>query len=89
MRPIVTEVMNENLETEPTSEEIRIVVFQMHHTKAPGTDAFHALFYQKFWDVVGDDMVCFVKSWWRGLIDLKEVNQTCISLIPECNNQRL
>ena len=60
---MVTKAMNDNLDTEPTAEEIRTAVFQMHHTKALGADGFHALFYQKFWDVVGDDVVCFVKQW--------------------------
>lgn len=45
---IVTTEMNEILEVDPTYDEVRRALFQMHPTKAPGTDGFHALFFQKF-----------------------------------------
>lgn len=57
----------------------------MHPTKAPGTDGFYALFYRKFWDVLGEDVVGLVKKWWRGCLDLKPINKTCITLIPKCH----
>ena len=85
---IVTDEINLLLEEEPLSFEIRDVVFQMHPTKAPRLDGFQALFYQKFWDVVGGDVVCLVKKWWSGLVDLKSINKTCVSLIPKCIEPR-
>jgi hypothetical protein len=71
---MMTDNMNESLDVEPTAEEIRSATFQMHPTKAPGIDGFHALFYQKFWDIVGDDVVCLVKSWWQWYFHLKCIN---------------
>ena len=68
---MVTDEMKEMLNAEPHADEGRTTVFQMHPTKASGTDDFHALFFQKFWDVIGGDVVCMVKKWWRGSIDLK------------------
>ena len=85
---IVTADMNDFLDTEPTTEEIRSATFQMHRTKAPGIDGFHALFYQNFRNIVGYDVVSFMKSWQRGLYDFKEVNKTCVALIPKCNEQK-
>lgn len=85
---VITDDMNEFLDAELTEEEIRRAVFQMHPTKAPGTDGFHALFFQKFWDIIRGDVVGLVKKWWRGLIDLKKINKTCISLIPKCNEPK-
>ncbi|GMI67469.1 hypothetical protein HRI_000416200 [Hibiscus trionum] len=38
-------------------EEIRSALFQMNPSKAPGVDRFHASFYQRHWDVVGD-VIC-------------------------------
>lgn len=44
----ITEQMNEALNADITSEEIRTATFQMHLPKSPGTNGFHAIFYQKF-----------------------------------------
>ena len=59
---VVTDDMNIVLDEEPTSKEVREALFQMHPTKAPGIDGFHALFFQKFWDVIGDDVVLLIKN---------------------------
>lgn len=56
----------------------------MHSNKAPGIYGMHALFFQKFWHIVGPDIICFVQSWWRGERELYTINQTCIVLIPKC-----
>ncbi|XP_021716657.1 uncharacterized protein LOC110684510 [Chenopodium quinoa] len=88
IEPIVTEEMRRELETEPTKEEIHEALFQMHPTKAPGPGGMHALFFQKFWGTLGGDIINYVKSWWRGLVDLKEVNRTCIVLIPKCDKPK-
>ena len=79
----VTDQINEALDANPIVEEIRTATFQMNPTKAPGTDDFHAIFYQKLWDIVGEYVLCLVKKWWRGLIDLKTINKTCVSLISK------
>lgn len=53
---IVSAKMNSILDEEPTYEEIRTTLFQMHPTKAPGMDGFHAICFQKFWDIVEDEL---------------------------------
>ena len=81
--------MNLQLCEEPFKDEIRSALFQMHLTKVPGIDGFHALFFQKFCDVVGDDVNVLVKIWWRKKnIDLHHINKTCISLIPKCSDSK-
>src|SRR4051812_49814496 len=45
-----------------TKDEVYKAFFNMGPLKAPGPDGFHAIFYQKFWNVVGDSVFNFVKS---------------------------
>ena len=56
----VTDDMQEFLSSEFTAEEVKVVLFQMGPTKAPGPDGMNALFYQKFWHVVGNNVVLAV-----------------------------
>ena len=53
----ITDEMHEVLSSEYTAKEVKVALFQMGPTKAPGPDGINALFYQKFWHVVGDTVV--------------------------------
>lgn len=68
---VVSDEMNEELDKEPSDEDIKEALFQMHSNKVPEPDGMHALFFQNFWHIVGGDIILFVKNWWRGNIDLK------------------
>ena len=37
-------------------EEIRRALFSLNPDKTPGPDGLTAAFYQRFWDIVGDDL---------------------------------
>ncbi|XP_021716025.1 uncharacterized protein LOC110683931 [Chenopodium quinoa] len=60
---------------------IVFALFQMHPNKAPGPDGMHALFFQSFWHIIGPDVGSYVKKWWRGEVELHDINNTCIVLI--------
>ena len=49
----VTKEMNENLNRSFTKEEVAIALKQIHPTKAPGPDGMSAIFYQKYWSIMG------------------------------------
>ena len=49
----VTEDMNESLNRNFTREEVATALKQIHPTKAPGLDGMFAIFYQKYWSIVG------------------------------------
>ena len=53
----VTQEMNEELVAEFKAEEVWQALQQMHPTKAPGPDGMSPIFYQKYWDIVGHDVV--------------------------------
>lgn len=75
--------MNEELLTEFKAEEVWRALKQMHPTKASGPDDMSLIFYQKYWDLVGSDVIkCVLNALNSGVMpsDLKE---TFICLIPE------
>ena len=52
--------MNDSL-TAPVSEwEVKLALFAMYPDKAPGPDGMTALFYQKFWDIVKEDLTLWL-----------------------------
>ena len=57
MQHKMTSEMQEVLSREYSVEEVKVALFQMGTTKAPGSNGMNALFYYKFWHVVGDDVI--------------------------------
>jgi hypothetical protein len=62
----VDDNMNADLCKPYTDEEIKIALFQMGLTKAPGPDGFPALFYQTHWEFLKEDVchvvICFLNA---------------------------
>ncbi|XP_073049463.1 uncharacterized protein [Primulina eburnea] len=56
VEPTVDCTMNRILTGPFTPKEIHRALFDVNPDKARGLDGFSALFYQKFWDVIGDDV---------------------------------
>ncbi|KAM1225451.1 hypothetical protein ACFX13_044918 [Malus domestica] len=85
----VTPEMNSLLCAEYLDEEIKEALFQMDPHTASGPDGLSPLFYQKFWDIVGPDVIAAVKSFLTSGCILKQLNYTMVSLIlkvPEPTN---
>lgn len=79
----ITLEMNEALLEEFRDEEIRIALNQMHPTKSPDPDSMPPIFYQKYQDVVGPNVIsCIMKSLNYG-IKPYALNETYICLIPK------
>ncbi|MBA0586265.1 hypothetical protein Gorai_017013, partial [Gossypium raimondii] len=71
------------LEKPITDEEIRVSLFDMAPLKAPSSDRFHVLFFQKKWSIVGRVVCDLVKAIFdSGIID-SDLNNTFIVLIPK------
>ena len=56
---------------------------QMHPNKSPRPDIFNPIFYQQFWDLVGDDIYRDSLEWMNNLCFPPTVNNTNICLIPK------
>lgn len=59
---IITEEDNDFLITAPTQEEVKEVVFSMDPNSTSGSDGFNRFFFQKFWDIIKDDITDKVKE---------------------------
>ena len=79
----VTDDMRQTLSNEFTADEIKEALFQMGPTKAPGPDGMNALFYQKFWHIVGDNVISAVLDFFNSGVLEPEINHTNIVLIPK------
>ena len=70
----------------PTGQEIKAMIFYMHSQKAPGPDGLPALFYQRYWNIVGSTVIEAIQSFFRSDRILKEVNNSLLVLIPKINS---
>lgn len=66
--------------------EIGEAINQMHPLKAPGSDGIPALFYQKYWHIVGEEIQSMVLGILNEDKSPASINKTFIALIPKCKN---
>uniref|UniRef100_A0A2N9G3M1 Reverse transcriptase domain-containing protein n=1 Tax=Fagus sylvatica TaxID=28930 RepID=A0A2N9G3M1_FAGSY len=83
LEQVVSQDMNDSLLFPITEEEVKIALFQMNPSKAPGPDGMSALFFQKYWHVIGTDITNAVLDCISSRKLLKSVNYTHIALIPK------
>lgn len=81
--------MNAGLNAPYTQEEVKITLFQMFPTKSPGPDGFPTHFYQRHWDLCGDEVTQAVLRIIRGEESAACVNDTLLVLIPKVVNPTL
>lgn len=58
-------------------------------SKALGSDGFHALFYQRCWDVIGPQVSLSVLEVLKGRASVKDINGTNLVLIPKKTSPEL
>ncbi|GMY35564.1 hypothetical protein FCV25MIE_30806 [Fagus crenata] len=76
---VVTPDMNRQLLSQFTAVEVQQATFQMHPSKAPGPDGMSSFFFQKYWHIVGQDVVMAVLSVLNSANRLKQVLPIIIS----------
>ena len=79
----VTQHMNDLLTSPYINEEVKTALFQMFPTKLPGPDGFPAHFYQRHWDICGDEVTRAVLGIVRGEESDNYVNDTVLVPIPK------
>ena len=79
----VTWDMNQQLIKEFTSEEVLMALQQMHPTKSPKPDDMSAIFYKKYWSIVGNDVTKMALNVLNSNMSMVEINKTNITLVPK------
>ncbi|CAM8996214.1 unnamed protein product [Rhodiola kirilowii] len=79
----VTDYHNSLLAAPYTEREVTEALFQLHPSKAPGLDGFHAGFFHKNWSVVKHDFIASCLSALNDGVVLPRVNDTLIVLLPK------
>ncbi|KAA3480967.1 reverse transcriptase [Gossypium australe] len=80
---IIRQEDNVILLTPYRAEDIEIALKGMGPTKAPGPDGFPALFFQRYWHIVGDDVIKFCLGILNENQIFGDLNYTDIVLIPK------
>ena len=83
---VVTVAMNNILIQDFKAEEVEQAIKQMSPSKAPGPDGMPPIFYQKYWNVLGSDVISTVLSCLNFGCLLKSINHTFLTLIPKVKN---
>ena len=65
------------------ASEVRKAVFQLGAFKAPSPNGFLAIFYQRYWDIVGPLVTSVALFFLNSGHLFQELNATCIALIPK------
>ena len=83
---VVMGEMASNLVRPYTEEEVRTALFQMHPSKAPSPNGMSPFFFQRFWHIVGHDIIEAILSVLHSRRYLHKMNYTYIVLIPKKGN---
>jgi hypothetical protein len=63
-------------------------VFDSHPNGAPGPDGISFRFYQKFWDLVKNDLLDLFSDFCHDKLDLYRLNFALITIIPKEKDAR-
>lgn len=62
VQPTITDQLNSELLRPIDGKEVKTTLFQMNPDKAPGADGMTLGFFQKYWNIVGRDIIKIVRD---------------------------
>lgn len=89
LRCITTKILEDkkrDMERPFNKAEVEVAVKSMNPNRAPGLDGVHALFYQKYWEIIGDDITKVCLQVLNEGMDVSLLNKTFIALIPKVSS---
>lgn len=75
--------MNEELIKPYTKEEIQTSLFSIYPAKAPEKDGIPAVFYQKYWKMVGNSVINAYLNYLNENRVFNDLNHTLLALVPK------
>ena len=78
--------MNVELTRDFTSEKVRTALYHVHPTKALSPNVMSAIFYQKYWEIVGTSVTNMVLNVLNSDALLSDINSTNIVLVLKVKN---
>ncbi|XP_075499320.1 uncharacterized protein LOC142537712 [Primulina tabacum] len=69
-----------------SAAEVRKALFDMHPNKALGPDGMSVLFFQKFWDVIGEETTAAILKILNDGAAIEDWNATIVTLVPKIQN---
>ncbi|KAM1750468.1 hypothetical protein ACFX11_008712 [Malus domestica] len=82
----ITLEMNALLCSPFTNDEVKDAAFHLGSLKAHGPDGFPGFFYNRFWHILNETIVCTTNDFSKENILLSQINKTHIALIPKVPN---
>jgi hypothetical protein len=83
---VITDEDNSIICSIPDEVEIYQTIISLGLNKAPGPNGMTGLFYKTYWNIVKNQVVTSIQSFFRGGYMLKEFNHTNIALILKIDN---
>ncbi|KAK5840387.1 hypothetical protein PVK06_009286 [Gossypium arboreum] len=83
IEPCISQLMMEDIKNNFSYEEVCLALKEMSPLKSSGDDGLGAIFYQRFWHIVGKDVADFCIETLHGLHNIADINSTRIVLIPK------
>jgi len=87
--PLLTALDRHVLEKSYTSSEVKKALFDMHPLKALGPDGFQALFFHRYWNLVGNQLTILATKVLRGEESPDKLNETFSALIPKVDQPQM
>lgn len=81
--PCISFTENEGIVAIPSTSDIYDVFKSLHPTKSPDPDGMSAIFFQKYWDIIGSNVCTVIQNVFRSGRLPKALNRTFIVMIPK------
>lgn len=85
----VYDQMNNFLPAPFTADDVKKVVFSIGDLKAPGPDGLHAVFFKRYWNLIGEEITHEVLAAINSKQIPTEWNDTTIVMIPKIDTPEL